>query len=735
MKKKIKYLLILALACACFIFIDNVYAVGNTGPFNGLNISQSGNFIRHTSNGNLSLGYNMSFTSASGSDALDSTSYYYATPSSANNLVYADKGISLLQCDMSFLKGNYYAVSYYFLSDSFSYYYHPSYSNSVNKLAIGTSINLSVPNFAYEEVSNDRQFKLIDNIGYLQSYTVVFKANDTGTCLLSTFNSNPSGSALSIQYVGYDYKHLGTTSLSASDISNALSSSFNDVSSKIDNYTQETNARLDELNSKQAEQNETSKGIWQSLKDGISSIGNWFKSLGESLSKGFSDMLSSLSSGFQYVIDGLSSGFSDMLNALSRGIQDVIDGFVDGISSIGEFFASLGEFIGGWFSDLWKGIKSLFVGEEVTTCTTYTNYFNGFSKLYSNYFQGLRDNDIRLNSDGTFSWDSRNGYNSYLMPNYDFKPNTTYRIFLEVTKVGSGTSTPSANDSIQYHFGSIYANDGNYNLQYNSPSSIITFTSVGIYSLDFTTSSNVEDTDFAMALHVTYSSNVKYSSVTRILITDDLSMTVDNYEYFTGTKEKCETDGTSGGLFGMITNFTNSVGQWFKDLLGGILDGIKGLFVPTDDQLYEIVNDSKDLTENFGFVGESLNFILTIFTSLLGLVNANGCIELPEFSIGETTLFPSHKFWDAQNVCLADNVILSSNISTIRSFTSIILVCMFIGFGASKFFTILSKNDYANDSSGVDVLYDASKDETTISTYERRGTSTSRTRRKFRGGF
>ena len=132
-----------------------------------------------------------------------------------------------------------------------------------------------------------------------------------------------------------------------------------------------------------------------------------------------------------------------------------------------------------------------------------------------------------------------------------------------------------------------------------------------------------------------------------------------------------------------------------------LIDGIKGLFVPTDDQLYEIVNDSKDLTENFGFIGESMNFFINIFTTLLGLVNANGCLELPEFTIGSTTLFDSHTFWDARNVCLADNEVLSSNIDTIRSFTSIVLVAMFVSFAASKFFSILSKqsseNIYQND--------------------------------------
>lgn len=152
-------------------------------------------------------------------------------------------------------------------------------------------------------------------------------------------------------------------------------------------------------------------------------------------------------------------------------------------------------------------------------------------------------------------------------------------------------------------------------------------------------------------------------------------------------------------------SFLGFIGDWFKSIVNGILslpkvlielliDCLKLLFVPTDSQLYEIIEDSSSLSENFGFVGEAINFFLNIFTSLLGLVNANGCIELPEFTIGETSLFDSHTFWEARQVCLNENPILNNNIDTIRTITSIALVSLFINFAAIKFHSILSKNDY-----------------------------------------
>lgn len=163
-----------------------------------------------------------------------------------------------------------------------------------------------------------------------------------------------------------------------------------------------------------------------------------------------------------------------------------------------------------------------------------------------------------------------------------------------------------------------------------------------------------------------------------------------------------EANETSKGIWGTIKDVLNNIISLPMKLVELLIDALKNLFVPTDEQLYEIINDSKDLAENFGFVGETINFFITIFTSLLGMVNANGCIELPEFTIGATSLFDSFTFWQTQNVCLNDNVILSSNINTIRTITSIVLVGLFINFAARQFFNILNKNDSESGSLSYD---------------------------------
>ena len=154
-----------------------------------------------------------------------------------------------------------------------------------------------------------------------------------------------------------------------------------------------------------------------------------------------------------------------------------------------------------------------------------------------------------------------------------------------------------------------------------------------------------------------------------------------------------EAEKTRKGILGKVGEILTSIVNLPKNIVNLVIDGLKSLFVPTDEQLYEIVNDSKELSENFGFVGEAVAFFLNIFTSLLGMINANGCIEMPAFKIGATSLFDEHTFWEARNVCLADNAILSANIDTIRTITSIVFVSLFLGFAARKFFSILSKSE------------------------------------------
>lgn len=318
---------------------------------------------------------------------------------------------------------------------------------------------------------------------------------------------------------------------------------------------------------------------------------------------------------------------------------------------------------------LFNGIKSIFLPDPVC----YTNLLN----IYSNHSPGdivsRYGVDFKFNDDGSITINGTATADADLAL-FGSWGNMTNIITLDKDFTASifGNNT----DSLFY-----LVNDGTNTLVRTSSSQTIKVSSA----------KNINYIMIRVPKNTTVSNVTVYPQIA--YAENPTEFTQYNVEICVGGSFGSWFENVVNGIGNFFSNLTNSIGQFFRDLLTGILDGLKALFVPTDNQLYEIINDSKDLAENFGFVGESINFFINIFTSFLGMVNANGCVEFPEFSIGSTSLFDKITFWNAQYVCLADNVILSQNINTIRTITSIVLVCLFIGFASSKFFNILSKND------------------------------------------
>jgi len=491
-----------------FWFVDTycVKALNNIGPLSGLTISENGRFNDHRSNGSSSIGYQIN----------NFGEYYSASPTSSTQLTHNGYGASIVQCDMSFAKGNYYSVSYYFLDDSMSFYFHPYYTSMSNKLAIGDTTSLSSTNFTYETVNSDVQRKLVEGLGYISSYTIIFKAPQTGTCLLSAFSSSPSGPSDALSFVGYTYKSLGTKELSASDIQNALSSSFTSISNKIDqsinaatgsiigsitNGNDSINSNIDELKEKQEEAHETSKGIWGTLKSLVSSIGNWF-----------TDLMSSIGDGFKNLIEG---------------------------------------------------IKALFVGEEVEECkviknnfTTYTHWIDDTSLSVPNYYARPVDSDgyIQLY------------YNSNLYRISDnfspIKPNTEYTLYVE--------SSPSNSLGSFIFYPSKY-NTSNSKNKYRFPSMNTNKTlAPGESAIFYITSNSEDDVNYSLSSMFAYTDTDKQqggSLYARIMLLEGhyTESEIKEKGYFKTEKEICEIT-NKGGLFGIIKDLGSSIVKWFNNL-------------------------------------------------------------------------------------------------------------------------------------------------------------------------
>lgn len=134
-----------------------------------------------------------------------------------------------------------------------------------------------------------------------------------------------------------------------------------------------------------------------------------------------------------------------------------------------------------------------------------------------------------------------------------------------------------------------------------------------------------------------------------------------------------------------------------KTIVDFIIDGLKNLFIPTEEQISSIITSSKSLSYNFGFIGQIVDFSVQLFTSLLDIVQSNGCVEFPKFSLDFSNIDVIGKnivLWENKNVCLADNEWFGSNsngIIVVRSLTTLILLIVFLNFCNRAVFKILSK--------------------------------------------
>lgn len=135
-----------------------------------------------------------------------------------------------------------------------------------------------------------------------------------------------------------------------------------------------------------------------------------------------------------------------------------------------------------------------------------------------------------------------------------------------------------------------------------------------------------------------------------------------------------------------------------KNIVTGFLDMLKGLFIPSEDDLNNIIDKSTEISENFGFVGESFSFVIRLFTSLAGMINGDGCLMLPKLHLDFNGILgmESYTMWEQQNVCMVDNPWFGRDteaIDIVRTLTTGTLVCAYIGWAMSQLNEILSKED------------------------------------------
>lgn len=178
-----------------------------------------------------------------------------AGATSSFQTIYNSYGMGISICDLSLLADNYYSISLMIGSYSDAYY-HPFYVNRSTKLGISNNSSVWFTNFNYDNLSDGVQQNYI-SLGlsqfiYLNSFTGIFKAPASGTCLNLAFSSNKTVDFyLQSSAIGYRLTSLGSKPLTEQQISNALSQDFQNLNNSINNLSSginTANGKLDDIN-------------------------------------------------------------------------------------------------------------------------------------------------------------------------------------------------------------------------------------------------------------------------------------------------------------------------------------------------------------------------------------------------------------------------------------------------------------------------------------------------------
>lgn len=253
-------------------------------------------------------------------------------------------------------------------------------------------------------------------------------------------------------------------------------------------------------------------------------------------------------------------------------------------------------------------------------------------------------------------------------------------------------------------------NDGYY-------PSLITFS---ISDTSYLSSSYTYTIDNSIIHKYTYSKlhiNGEFGFILPTLIDNNSIYLIDSSEFVDGSdfditiyyqkdlwNSTCVSEGNSFSLtLADGSSITGSSSSIIDKTLSDTGRNLINFIIPNESQLQELLKESQKLSDNFGFIGQSVNFSYKLFSSFTNIPQSTGCINFPDFTLDFTKFEPIGKkisLLENTNICLSDNEWFgenTDNIKIVRSVTTISLVILFLNFCYKAFFKILSKETYSSD--------------------------------------
>lgn len=90
---------------------------------------------------------------------------------------------------------------------------------------------------------------------------------------------------------------------------------------------------------------------------------------------------------------------------------------------------------------------------------------------------------------------------------------------------------------------------------------------------------------------------------------------------------------------------------WFASIIDGIvnlpgkivtflIDGLKDLFVPSGDEMNQLINDLKtSMEDKLGFIGETLTIVVDLFQSIITSTDTSTCLNFPAINVMGHSIF------------------------------------------------------------------------------------------------
>lgn len=140
------------------------------------------------------------------------------------------------------------------------------------------------------------------------------------------------------------------------------------------------------------------------------------------------------------------------------------------------------------------------------------------------------------------------------------------------------------------------------------------------------------------------------------------------------------------GFFDNIVNAVNKIQTWLVNLLDGIIQGLKSLFIPSDDYFKNYFDSLYDFfSEKLGILIMPIDILVSLFENIMNLDNGDGYIHVPNFEFMGVNLIPKTDY----NLKVDVEKVLGNYYDMYYLLTDVIIYFMLFNMAKKKFETIV----------------------------------------------